>query len=126
MMHVMKFDEKSFKERFSGEYKRTEDILLPVNITEASSAVTVRMKKGEKTGKDAHPDKEQIYIILDGEAELMINGEKQIINAESLAFVPRNIEHEIIATSEKLAYIYFSVWPGGKPEDISKLDEAIK
>ena len=122
-MHTIKFDNESFQKRCNGAYGRAEDVLLPVDITEASAAVTVRMKKGEKTGKDAHPDKEQIYVILDGEADLMINSEKRTVNNQTLAFVPRNTQHEIVAVSEKLVYIYFSVWPGGKPEDVSKLDE---
>ena len=122
-MHTIKFDEESFRKRFAGDYSRSEDVLLPVNITEASAAVAVRMKRREKTGKDSHPDKEQIYIVLKGEAEFMVNGEKRIVNNQTLAFVPRNTQHEIIAISEELVYIYFSVWPGGKPKDISKLDE---
>ena len=63
MMHTIKFDNESFEKRCEGAYGRTEDVLLPVDITGASAAVTVRMKKGEKTEKDAHSDKEQISLL---------------------------------------------------------------
>ena len=53
-MHLIRHDESGFKERITGEYDRTEDILVGPELTEACVAATVRMKRGFETEVHAH------------------------------------------------------------------------
>ncbi|HUV08085.1 MAG TPA: cupin domain-containing protein [Spirochaetia bacterium] len=114
-MHWIRFDETGFKERVKGEYDRTEDLLVSPELTEASAVATVRMKKGFETKAHSHDDMEQIFIVLEGRGELTLRAEKREIEKGALFFIPKGIEHRIVATSDELVYIYVSVWPDGKP-----------
>lgn len=117
-MYVIRFDSSGFRERFTGEYERNEDILLPENMTESCTAVTVRMKKGMETKEHVHTDEEQVYVILSGEGKLSIEGEEKIVSGGMLAYIPRNSKHRIVATGKgELVYIYIAIWPEGKPEE---------
>ena len=117
-MHLIRHDESGFKERITGEYDRTEDILVGPELTEACVAATVRMKRGFETEVHAHDDEEQVFIVLDGTGELTVAGQTRQISRGMTAYIPRKAKHKIIATSAELVYIYISVWPEGKPRGL--------
>ena len=117
-MHVVRFDEEGFKERVRGEFDRSEDILVGPERTEACVATTVRMRQGFETETHSHFDEEQVFVILSGEGELTIEHEHREISGGMTVYIPRKARHKLVATSEQLVYIYFSVWPEGKPKNL--------
>lgn len=117
-MHLIRHDEAGFKERITGEYDRTEDILVGPELTEACVAATVRMKRGFETEVHAHDDEEQVFIVLDGTGELTVAGQVRQFSRGMTAYIPRKVNHKIVATSSELVYIYISVWPEGKPRGL--------
>ena len=118
-MHTIRYDDKGFKERVTGEYSRAEDILVGPELTDACIAATVRMKRGFETEVHAHSVEEQIFIVLDGTGEITIEDEKKEINKGMTVYVPKKVDHKIIATSEELVYVYITVWTKGKPDGIT-------
>ncbi len=117
-MHLIRYDDKGFRERVKGEYDRTEDVLVGPELTEACVAATVRMKQGFVTELHAHDTEEQVFIVLEGTGELTIENENREINQSMAFYIPRKAKHKIVATSEELVYIYISVWPEGKPREL--------
>jgi len=117
-VHVIRYDEKGFRERVKGEYDRSEDILVGPELTEASVVATVRMKQGFETEVHAHHTEEQVFIVLCGTGELSIENEHGEISGGMAVYIPRKAKHKIVATSEELVYIYISIWPEGKPEGL--------
>lgn len=117
-MHIIRYDDRGFRERVTGDYDRTEDILVSPEMTESSMAVAVRMKKGFKTDTHSHKDQEQIYIILKGRGELTLDGQTRPVEEGMAAFIPRNASHRVVALSHELVYIYLGVWPEGKPKGL--------
>ena len=110
-MHLIRHDEIGFRDRIKGEYDRSEDILVGPELTEACVAATVRMKRGFETETHSHETEEQLFIVLNGSGELVIENECREISEGMTIYIPRRAVHKIVATSEELAYIYVSVWP---------------
>ena len=117
-MHLIRHDEIGFRDRIKDEYDRSEDILVGPELTEACAAATVRMKRGFETEAHAHDTEEQLFIVLSGKGELVIEDENREISKGMTVYIPRRASHKIVATSEELVYIYVSVWPEGKPQGL--------
>lgn len=99
-----------------GEAERPEEKLL-VDRPEAETIALgyVSVDKGNKTHLGFHDDEEEIYVILKGRAILRLGSEETEIGPGSVAYVPRNTEHQMTCISdEKLEYLYFANWPDSK------------
>jgi mannose-6-phosphate isomerase-like protein (cupin superfamily) len=58
--------------------------------------------------RHVHENEEQTYIILDGEGEVVLGGEKFNVSNGYVVFIPVGIEHSIRNTGKKeLKYVYF-------------------
>ena len=117
-MHLIQYNDMAFRKRVKGEYDRSEDILVGPELTESSVAAAVRMKKGFETETHAHNHEEQIFIVLSGKGELTIEDETKEIEGGMAVYIPRRAQHRILAVSDELVYIYISIWPGKKPENM--------
>ena len=86
-------------------------------LVERKEAETIAMgyvsvEKGNSTQVDTHDNEEEIYVILNGRAILMIGEEKQEVEPGMVAYVPRNKKHNMTCISdENLEYLYFANWP---------------
>ncbi len=93
-------------------------MLLPRDETECTEAALVRIKKNGSTPRHAHPDEEQVYFILEGKGRLKLADKETQVEGGTVAYIPRNTEHEITCTSsEDLVYVYVAAWPEGIPKD---------
>ncbi len=117
-MHLIQYHDMAFRKRVKGEYDRSEDILVGPELTESSVAATVRMKRGFETETHAHNHEEQIFIVLKGKGELTIEDETKEIEGGMAVYIPRRAQHRILALSDELVYIYISIWPEKKPENM--------
>jgi hypothetical protein len=48
---------------------------------------------GGKTRLHAHPDREKVFMVLDGHARLTVGDESRVLTSGGLAFVPVNVMH---------------------------------
>jgi quercetin dioxygenase-like cupin family protein len=57
-------------------------------------------RRGKMTPLHLHPDHDETFYMLEGEALLHLDGSEQVIGAGSFASVPRGVPHAFLVTSE--------------------------
>jgi mannose-6-phosphate isomerase-like protein (cupin superfamily) len=93
-------------------------MLVPREVTDCCEVVLERIGVGGATPPNAHTTFNQIFVILQGTAEVMIGDEKRQVCAPAAAYIPKNTHHSVrnVGTTE-LQYVYITVWPNGIPSD---------
>jgi mannose-6-phosphate isomerase-like protein (cupin superfamily) len=92
-------------------------MVLPRNQTCSSEVVLEVLKPGQDTPVDRHAAFDQIFIIMEGQGNLMIGDERKDVRPGSVCYIPRGTAHSIRCTSAgELRYLYINVWPNGIPE----------
>lgn len=87
-------------------------LLVEREETETIALGYVRVESGNSTKVDTHDDEEEIYVILRGRAILMVGDERREVGPGMVAYVPRNMKHNMTCISEEsLEYLYFANWP---------------
>ena len=71
----------------------------------------VPLKKNEKNKLGLHPDEEEAYIILSGEAILLLGEEQQKVRKGQLIYVPANTVHQFTSLTDDFEYVYAATWP---------------
>jgi len=91
-------------------------MLLPRDVTHCAEVALERIGVGQRTPPNAHSTFVQIYVVVQGEADITIGGETRHVAAPAVAFIPRNTNHYVINTGKsELNYLYITVWPDGIP-----------
>lgn len=67
----------------------------------------IRIKKGAVLPEHSHPH-EQITLILEGEFEMTIGGEKYLFTAGSVHVIPSNVPHSAVALTDCIAIDVFN------------------
>ena len=76
-------------------------------VSKKTKAGLVILKKGEEVGKHITDKREEIIIILQGKAKVIIEGEIQLVKKDSLIYIPEGKKHNLINEfEEELRYIY--------------------
>jgi mannose-6-phosphate isomerase-like protein (cupin superfamily) len=74
-------------------------------------------RPGDGVRVHAHPEQEQIYHVLSGEGLLEIAGERLVVGAGTVAFVPPGVMHGINNTGfEQLVFLVITSPPDGPLE----------
>lgn len=71
--------------------------------TKSNSATMISQMPGEGNRRHYHPDWDEWWIIIDGEWEWEIEGEKKKINKGDLVFIQRGRKHKITAIGSRPA-----------------------
>jgi quercetin dioxygenase-like cupin family protein len=92
-------------------------MLLPRDLTDCCEVVLEEVAPGKRTPPNQHETFLQVYVVLDGHAELSIGGETREIRAPFVALIPRRTDHYVVNKSDTapVRYLYISVWPEGIP-----------
>jgi mannose-6-phosphate isomerase-like protein (cupin superfamily) len=92
-------------------------MLLPRDLTDCCEVVLEEVAPGKSTPPNQHETFLQIYVVLEGHAELFIGDEAREVRGPLVALIPRRADHYIVNKSGKtpLRYLYISVWPEGIP-----------
>lgn len=92
-------------------------MLLPRDVTDSVEVVWESVRSDQSTPMDRHPTFDQLFYILKGTGEVTIGEEKAVVGPQTLVFIPRNTDHNIVPNSpDGLEYIYFIVWGKGVPD----------
>lgn len=60
---------------------------------------------GQKTVPDVHPDSEEVYYVVSGEAELLLEGKTFHVAEGMIVYIPSGVTHQSINTgAEDLCY----------------------
>lgn len=56
---------------------------------------------GQQHAAHAHPGQDKLYVVLEGEAEIQVGDETQLVSAGGAAFAPSGIMHSVRNRSNK-------------------------
>jgi putative monooxygenase len=61
---------------------------------------------GSQQRPHEHPDSEQVYVIVAGSGEMLVDGEERHVEAGTMVFIPPGAKHAIFNSgSERLTYV---------------------
>ena len=67
----------------------------------------VVLKQGESVGEHITESREEIIVIIKGEAKLIMNGKSVILKSGDVQYIQEGVSHNIINNSENiLEYVY--------------------
>lgn len=66
-----------------------------------SQIVLMSLKRGEEIGEEVHAHVDQIFIVEEGEGELLLDRKAYHLEENALAFVPAGSKHLVRNTGEK-------------------------
>jgi mannose-6-phosphate isomerase-like protein (cupin superfamily) len=72
-----------------------------VSTGKHSQVVVMCLKRGEEIGEEVHAHIDQIFLVEQGEGELLVVRKAYHLEENSLAFVPAGSRHLVRNTSEK-------------------------
>jgi mannose-6-phosphate isomerase-like protein (cupin superfamily) len=68
--------------------------------TAAQSLAEASLSPGQRTQRHQHRATEEIYVLLEGEGEMEIDGESRQVRAGDAVLIPAGAWHQIAATAE--------------------------
>lgn len=80
-----------------------------LNTTQRSQVVAMCLKAGEEIGEEVHDDNDQIFLIAQGTAQVLIGSETRELTTHDIAVVPAGENHNVTNVGEgelKLLTIY--------------------
>jgi mannose-6-phosphate isomerase-like protein (cupin superfamily) len=77
--------------------------------TPKSQLVLMSLNVGEEIGEEVHPENDQIFFIIDGRAEVTVDGQTITLDDDAVLVVPAGARHNICSVGDeplKLCTIY--------------------
>jgi mannose-6-phosphate isomerase-like protein (cupin superfamily) len=104
-MFVQRGRESPVNHRGNGQVSRL--LLAPGQFGSRHLAVTwVEAQPGSEQPLHAHPESEQVYVIVRGSGHVTVAGERQLVDAGTLVLIPPGAEHAIYNPGpEPLVYV---------------------
>lgn len=91
-------------------------VLLPREKAERTEVVLEEWPPGAEAPLNSHTEMEQLYYIVEGQAQVVVGDEAGEVTAGDLVFIPRGAQHAVKNTGlEKLVYLCFDIFPEGFP-----------
>lgn len=101
--------------------KKNENFRKVVTSGKQSQVVVMCLKRGEEIGEEVHARTDQIFLIEEGEGELLLDRKAFHLEENSMAFVPAGASHLLRNTGEKPLKLFTIYSP---PEHAPNLVEA--
>ena len=76
-----------------------------VNLQHLQAGI-LRLKPGEEDIQEPHPF-DEIYFVIRGDGNILINNKKYNIKTYSFIYVPANTEHRFFGNTEEILVAYF-------------------
>ena len=90
-----------------------KDILVSAQTEGKISCHLVKIEPNCKIDLHTHPDHVEIHEVIQGEGNCLLNTETQEYNSGTVAFIPKNLEHEVVA-GDKGLYLFAKFIPAMK------------
>jgi len=97
------------------ETKRNENFRQVLNTTERSQLVVMSLLPGEEIGTEIHSDTDQFIRIEEGEAMVILDGEKREVEDDFAIVIPAGVEHNIINIGDEKLKLYTIYSPAHHP-----------
>jgi quercetin dioxygenase-like cupin family protein len=82
--------------------KNTRLVSQALNGAQFMEVILGEVDKGAGVSMHAHPGMEQAQYFLEGEAEVIVDGETYQVRAGDLCFFPADVFHSVRVTSERM------------------------
>jgi quercetin dioxygenase-like cupin family protein len=101
------------------------DIKISANDTDGNLAVFEQTGFTPKGGPPLHihPNQDEWFFIVEGEYLFQVGEDKYTMKAGDTIFLPRNVQHAFVQTTDKAKTIV-SYLPAGKMEDFFKVTDS--
>lgn len=87
--------------------KTASEKLLDKSVTRQTGSGFVLLHKGEDVGEHVTENREEVIYIIQGEALVEVEGEKEYVEAGSVLYIPPHKKHNIKnEADEDLKYMY--------------------
>lgn len=80
------------------------------------------VKPGSGIPPHVHTKEDEIFRVLQGEVELMVDGKATVLKAGDMAFAPKNIPHAWKVIGDQNAKMWVSAFPSGMEHMFHELD----
>lgn len=80
------------------------------------------VKPGSGIPPHVHTKEDEIFRVLQGEVEVMVDGKATILKAGDMAFAPKNIPHAWKVVGDQNAKMWVSAFPSGMEHMFHELD----
>ena len=97
--------------------KNTRLVCAALNGARFMEVVLGEVEKGAGVSTHAHPGIEQAQYFLEGEAEVVVDGETYRVRAGDLCFFPADVFHSVRVTSERMKVLIIYSPPYGESSD---------
>ncbi|MGI9074033.1 MAG: cupin domain-containing protein [Bryobacteraceae bacterium] len=89
-------------------------VLLPREKSESVEILLERFPKGLAFPIHHHKECEQTYLVLEGEAEVNLNGDIHRVRKGGIVYIPRLTDHAVKNAGEgELVYVVVETYPDG-------------
>jgi len=97
--------------------KNTRLVSQALNGARFMEIIVGEVEKGAGVSTHAHPGMEQAQYFLEGEAEVVVEGETYHAKAGDLCFFPADVFHSVKVTSERMKVLIIYAPPYGESPD---------
>jgi mannose-6-phosphate isomerase-like protein (cupin superfamily) len=82
-----------------------EEYFVDFLNTKCIEAGIIRLQKDQKDTQTSHP-LDELYYIIKGDGNIIIDGKAHRIHCGSIVFVPSNLSHNFYGNKEELVVLY--------------------
>jgi quercetin dioxygenase-like cupin family protein len=97
--------------------RNTRLVSQALNGARHMEVVLGEVEKGAGVSTHAHPGMEQAQYFLEGEAEVVVDGETYQVRAGDMCFFPADVYHRVRVTSERMKVLIVYSPPYGESPD---------
>ena len=97
------------------ETLENENFRKVLNTTKLSQLVVMSLEAGEDIGMEVHENHDQFIRIEQGKAEVILDGEKTIVEDDFAIVIPAGVEHNIVNIGEEKLKLYTIYTPPEHP-----------
>ena len=95
-----------------------------LNTTKKSQLVVMSLEVGEDIGMEIHQDHDQFIRIEQGKAEVILDGEKTVVEDDFAIVIPAGTKHNIINIGDEKLKLYTIYTPPEHPDGIIHKNKA--
>lgn len=86
--------------------KQNTDFRRELLTNDHCQVVLMSIAVGDDIGEEVHPKEDQLLVFVDGEAEVVLNGERQKVDEGAMVSVPAGTRHNVINVDDEPLKLY--------------------
>jgi mannose-6-phosphate isomerase-like protein (cupin superfamily) len=104
--HVEAFDVPTLEQARAEIQHRTGELYLEFLRRDSMSCGLYVLEAGAEDPQEPHRQ-DEVYVVLEGRAQLMVAGQDQPVGPGSIVFVARTVAHRFHGITERLSVVVF-------------------